>query len=109
HPMPLANPIHIPAGETVAIYLHGTVCQLRYREVQLGETASNEDLVVESQHTRVLSIPFEGSIFSPRGFAGIIYYEMIPLSSFEPGVQFASVGIQLLSCSLLTGCRVYRW
>ncbi|MCA9289442.1 MAG: PEP-CTERM sorting domain-containing protein [Phycisphaerales bacterium] len=74
--------IAIPAGGTTSVYIAGTISasQLRYQGTGTTSTStfSNADLTLFSNIARTGAIPFGGSQFTPRAFAGEINYDFIP-------------------------------
>ncbi|MFN7935607.1 MAG: PEP-CTERM sorting domain-containing protein [Bryobacteraceae bacterium] len=96
-PVPLTTPISIGAGQTVAIYLHSLTNQgVRYNGTGVSPpqtTWSDANLTVFSDRARTGNVPFAGLLFTPRTFAGNIYYNVdgeVP----EPGtVTFLGLGL----------------
>jgi hypothetical protein len=79
----LANPIAIGAGQTQAVYLHATTTGggIRYQGTTAAPSVSNfanADLSLFSDVARTGVVPFAGSRFTPRAFAGEVNYTVIP-------------------------------
>lgn len=84
-PLALTTNINLVAGQTLAVYLHAISAGggIRYN----GTTAappqtlwSNGDLELFSDVSRTGAIPFGGSRFAPRTFAGVVHYIPAPAS-----------------------------
>jgi murein tripeptide amidase MpaA len=71
-PLHLAAPIHIASGQTTGIYILAQSGHLRYTRENAQPTWFNDDLTLFSDRAR--SQPWGGSLFSPRTFAGTIFY-----------------------------------
>jgi len=92
-PIPLATPISIGAGQTVAVLLHGTTSgrALRYTGTAASPPVtnwSNADLALFSDVARTGNVPFGGTRFTPRCFAGNVHYNLVP----EPA-SFIAMGL----------------
>jgi hypothetical protein len=69
-------PIEVPAGNTTGVYLHCITSGGGIRYIGSGATSfSNADLMLFSDVARTGNIPFGGSRFTPRIFAGTVYYQ----------------------------------
>lgn len=82
-PLALSSAISIGAGQTVAVYLHSitTGGGIRYTGTSSAPpqtTWSNADLTLFSDVSRTGTVPFGGSRFSPRTFAGNVNYSVVP-------------------------------
>ena len=96
-PLGLTTSISIGAGQTVAIYLHSLTSGegMRYNGTSIlpQTTWSDANLTVFSDRARTGNVPFAGSLFTPRTFAGNIHYNVdgeVP----EPGtVSLLALGI----------------
>jgi len=96
-PIGLTTSVTIGAGQTVAIYLHSTTAGQGIRYNGTGTTAqttwSDANLTLFSDRARTGSVPFGGTLFTPRTFAGNIHYNVdgeVP----EPGtVTFLALGL----------------
>jgi hypothetical protein len=81
-PIPLTNPIDLPAGSTTSVYVHAITTGGGIRYFGTGTTSntnfSNADLDMFTNIARTGSLPFGGSQFTPRAFAGSIQYSVIP-------------------------------
>lgn len=96
-PLGLTTSISIGAGQTVAIYLHSLTSGQGMRYNGTGSTAqttwSDANLSVFSDRARTGNVPFGGTLFTPRTFAGNIHYNVdgeVP----EPGtVTFLALGL----------------
>jgi hypothetical protein len=78
-PLPLNVPIQLPVGSTVGVYLHATTTGGGIRYTGTGTippqtTWSNADLTLFSDVSRTGAIPFAGTQFTPRTFAGVVNY-----------------------------------
>jgi hypothetical protein len=71
----LTNPIAVPAGQTVGVYLVGTVGGVRMRGSGSVFNFSNDHLSVFANTVRD-GPPFAGTVRTPRGFPGHIYYQL---------------------------------
>lgn len=93
----LANPISLPASQTVGLYLHAITAGggIRYTGTNTAPPQtnwSNADLALFSAHTRTGAVAFGGTLFTVRCFAGTIHYQsVVP----EPAT-FATMGIGAL-------------
>lgn len=80
--IPLTAPITLGAGQTTGVYLHSVTTGggIRYQGTGTTSTStfSNADLTLFSQHSRTGAVPFAGSLFTPRAFAGAIHYNVVP-------------------------------
>ncbi len=78
----LANPIAIPAGGPTSIYFHAitTGGGIRYQGTGTTSTSTfmNADVTLFSNISRTGAVPFGGSQFTPRAFAGTIFYSVVP-------------------------------
>lgn len=77
------NVLNLQVGQTMSVYLHGTSTpsQLRYNGTSAAPPTTlwaNADLSVFSDRTRTGAVPFGGSEFTPRTFAGEIRYSPVP-------------------------------
>ncbi len=65
--------VEIPAGQTAGFYFHSTNNPLRYFTV--SESHENSDIIIsDGKGQDVGGAPFSGSLYSPRGFSGTVYY-----------------------------------
>jgi hypothetical protein len=79
----LANPILIPSGGPTSIYFHAITAGggIRYTGVAATPpqtTWTNADVTLFSDVSRTGAVPFAGTQFTPRTFAGTINYTVIP-------------------------------
>jgi len=97
----LSTPISIGAHETLAVYLAGITSGggLRYTGgLSVPQTTwSTAELQLVSAIARTTNVPFGGTQFTPRTFAGVLYYEEVP----EP----ASMGLAGLGLAALVVWR----
>ncbi len=108
-PLPLTTPILLPGGTTTAVYLHATTTGggIRYQGTGTTSTStfSNSELTLFSDVARTGTIPFGGSRFTPRAFAGVVHYQVanpnaVGACCFSDGTcQFITVA----NCSSLGG------
>lgn len=82
-PLSLSSPIALPAGQTIAVYLHCITAGggIRYNGTAAAPpqtTWANADIELFSDVARTGNIPFGGTRFEPRTFAGIVYYIPAP-------------------------------
>jgi hypothetical protein len=94
-PLTLATPLLIPLGGPTSVYLHSitTGGGIRYTgtsAIPPQTTWSNSDVTLFSDVARTGAVPFAGSQFTPRTFAGSIHYQPVP----EPGTM-AAIGLGL--------------
>ena len=88
----LTTPITLPTGAITAIYLHAVVpaasgSGIRYTGPQDAQTTwSNSDLVLFSDTSRNGVVPFQGILFMPRVFSGVIRYTR-PDNMFKDGFE----------------------
>jgi hypothetical protein len=76
---PLNTPdIAIGSGATVAVYLIAQLGGIRYNGISppIQQTYSNADITLFGGTAR--SAPWGGTNFSPRVFAGNVYYDIVP-------------------------------
>jgi hypothetical protein len=91
----LTNSLSLTAGQTRAVYLHAITAGggIRYTGTNAAPpqtTWSNADLTLFSDVSRTGAIPFAGTRFSPRTFAGNVNYAPVP----EP-MSIAALGLGL--------------
>jgi len=94
-PLVMSNSITAAAGGTTGVLLH---CTTTGGGVRYGGTGAappvtnwgNADLNVFSAHTHTGNVPFGGSEFTPRAFAGTMHYSPVP----EPAT-FVALGVGL--------------
>jgi len=76
------SPIAIGAGQTVSVYMHAITAGGGIRYFGTGTTSvtnfSNPDVALFTNISRTGAIPFGGSQFTPRAFAGEINYDIVP-------------------------------
>lgn len=89
-PVTLANALSIGAGQTLAVYLDSITGSNGIPYTGVGgpppqTTWSNADLSLFSAVGRIGRIPFDGSPFSPRTFAGNVNYTAESSQIPEPG------------------------
>ena len=78
-----AAPIRLAAGQTMGIYFHSTTAGGGIRYTGTGGSPpttmySNADISLFSDTTRTGTVPFGGTQFSPRTFAGTVAYTVVP-------------------------------
>lgn len=79
--MTLNTPIPLAFGGTTAVYLHAitTGGGIRYNGTNALPPVTNyanPDLAMFSAHTRTGAVPFAGTLFTPRAFAGNVHYSV---------------------------------
>ena len=76
------SPIAIGAGQTVAVYMHAITAGGGIRYFGTGTTSvtsfSNPDVSMFTSISRTGAVPFGGSQFTPRAFAGQMNYDIVP-------------------------------
>ena len=83
-PLPLMTDIIVPDSGTMAVYLHAIgpgTGGIRYTGTSSAPpvtTWTNSDMQLFSDVARTGSVPFAGSLFSPRTFSGSVHYGVIP-------------------------------
>ncbi len=79
-PLILNEPVELPVGEVTGVYIHCITSGggIRYNGTGANPPQtfwSNADISLFGDIARTGNTPFGGSIFTPRVFAGTIYYE----------------------------------
>jgi hypothetical protein len=82
-PAAFTNPLAIGAGQTLSVYLHATTTGggIRYTGTSAAPpqtTFNNADITLFSDVSRTGAVPFAGTQFTPRTFAGSINYTVVP-------------------------------
>ncbi|MCC5787731.1 MAG: trypsin-like peptidase domain-containing protein [Phycisphaerales bacterium] len=80
----LNSPIVIQPGQTRSIYIHSTTvgAGIRYTGTGLNPPQtewSNQHLTLFSDAARIGEVPFGGTLFTPRTFAGVVNYTVTGL------------------------------
>ena len=80
-PLVLSEPIELPVGEVTGVYIHCITSGggIRYNGTGANPPTtfwSNADISLFGEIARTGNTPFGGSIFTPRTFAGTVYYEV---------------------------------
>lgn len=77
-PVTLTTPIDLPLGGPTSIYLHGVTTGNALRYNGTGTTSlttfSNADISFFSNIARTGAVPYAGTQFTPRAFAGTVFY-----------------------------------
>ena len=81
--LPLTTSIFLPVGQVTSVYIHAITVGGGIRYTGTGAlppqtTWSNADLSLFSDRARTGAVPFAGTAFFPRTFAGNVNYEPIP-------------------------------
>lgn len=89
----LNTSISLTASQTTGVLLHGTTNgnALRYNGTGAAPPTTtwfNSDLTMFSAHSRTGIVPFGGTLFTPRTFAGNVHYSAVP----EPA-SLAALGL----------------
>jgi hypothetical protein len=89
----LTTPIPLLLGQDTSIYLHGITAGGALRYFGTGTTSTsnyaNADVTLFTDTARTGTVPFGGTQFIPRAFAGTLSYNTVP----EPGtVVFLGLG-----------------
>ena len=80
-PLTLSTGISIGASQTLAVYLHSITSGngIRYNGTSGSPpqtTWSDANLTLYSEHARTGNVPFGGTLFTPRTFAGNVNYDV---------------------------------
>jgi hypothetical protein len=74
------TPIVLPSGQTTSLYFHSITAGngLRYQGIGTTSTStfSNADISLFSNVSRTGTVPFAGTQFTPRAFAGTLFYSV---------------------------------
>jgi len=95
----LNSQFSLPQGQTMSVYLHSITEGHGIRYAGQGGappamTYSDAELTLTSNSTMTGSVPFSGSVFTPRAFSGTVEYEVVPETS---SLTLAGVGALLLA------------
>lgn len=105
-PLTLTTPILLPDGATTAVYLHAITAGggIRYTGTAALPPVTdfaNSDLALFSNVARTGAVPFGGTMFPSRAFAGNVNYMVIP----EPTIGLLGlVGLVGIGCRRLRRC-----